>query len=125
MGCGDTGLMDGGTIQRASIINSQIVNSEIQASKLDSSSITNLTELDEASAKKIADAIAALPPDQLTALINALVQKQTITPAAPPATTETNSVPTELFGDRETGMGAPDMWAQYGDDFVIPLYNKR
>lgn len=125
MGCGDTGFLDGGTIQRASIINSQIVNSEIQASKLDSSAITNLTEVDEASAKKIADAIAALPPDQLTALINALVQKPAIMPATPPVTTENNSVPTELYGEREIGMGAPAMWAQYGDNFVIPLYDKR
>lgn len=125
MGCGDSSLLDGGTIKDASVINSQIVNSTIQASVLDTSSITNLTGVDEVSAKKIADAIAALPPDQLIPLINALVQRQIVTPASPPEISEASALPTNMYGNREIGMGAPDLWAKYGDDYIVPVFNKR
>lgn len=125
MSCGDISLLDGGTIKNSTILNSQMVNSTIQSSTLDGSSISNLTAIDAVSAQRIADAIAALTPAQLASLMQALTQKQTITPAAAPVTTEMDSVPTEFYGDREIGMGGPIMWVQYGDDHVIPLYEKR
>lgn len=125
MSCGEISMLDGGTIKSSTIVNSQMVNSAIQSSTLDGSSITNLTAIDAVSAQRIADAIAALTPEQLAGLMRALAQKQTVVPAAAPVTTETNAVPTEMHGDREIGMGAPDMWAQYSDDYIIPLYEKR
>lgn len=125
MGCGEISVLDGGTIKNTSLVNTQMVNSTIQSSALDGSSITNLNGVDAVSAQRIADAIAALTPEQLAGLMRALAQKQTIVPAAAPATSESNAVPTEFHGDREVGMGAPDMWAQYSDDYVVPLYEKR
>lgn len=125
MGCGEISVLDGGTIKNSTLVNSQMVNSTIQSSTFDGGSITNLTDIDAVSAQRIADAIAALTPEQLAALMLALAQKQTVVPAAAPATTEANSTPTEFHGDREIGMGAPDMWAKYSDDYIIPLYEKR
>ena len=125
MSCGEISLLDGGTIKNSTIVNTQMVNSAIQNSSIDGSSMTNLTAIDAVSAQRIADAIAALTPEQLASLMQALAQKQTVVPAAAPVTTESSMVPTEFHGDREIGMGAPDMWAKYSDDYVIPLYEKR
>lgn len=125
MSCGEISMLDGGTIRNSTIINSQIANPIIQGGNIDGSSISNLATIDAASAQRIADAIANLTPEQLAGLINALSQKQSIIPAAAPTTSESHAVPTEMHGDREIGMGAPDMWAQYGDDYVLPLYERR
>lgn len=121
--CGNLQFVEGGTIKSSSIINSQITDSIISNSTLQSVKLESLSSVDGSSAKVIADAIAALPPDQLITLVNAILASFTATPQTEPAVgTGTGELPTTVYGDRAALMGKPQMFAQFGQNYIIPLY---
>ena len=125
MGCGEIEFLEGGMLKNPTIIGGSISQSAIQGSVLDASDITALRSLDEASASKIADAIAALPADKLKTLLDALFAALNLADSGlSPDTTKYKSLPTLMFGDSRRGMlGAPDGWAKMGGK-LIPLYTE-
>lgn len=125
MSCGEISVLDGGTIKNATVLNTQMANSLIQASELDSVTLKNVNSLDEVTAQKIADAIAALPFEKLVALINALQIKQIVVPGVPDDPTEMPALPTTMYGSRDSALGEPEVWSRYSEDYVVPLYKRR
>lgn len=124
MSCGDIGMLEGGTIKSSTILTSEIINSNVQGSTIDGAAVTNLVSIDEPSIQKIVDEIAKLPKDKLKALADALREELVITPLPEPEVTEDAKLPTSMVGSREKSLGAPDVWAAYGD-YALPLYNKK
>ncbi len=121
--CGSLQFFEGGTIKGASIINSQITDSIISNSTIQSAKLETLTSIDSYSTKVIADAIAALPPDQLAPLVNAIMAAFTTSPQIEPALgTGDGSLPTSVYGDRSSLLGKPQMFGKFGPDYVVPLF---
>lgn len=148
--CGNLQFVEGGTIKSSSIINSQITDSIISNSTLQAVRLESLTSLDcpsaetiataiascdatspivdaivgnPASVKLIADAIAALPPDQLVPLVNALLAAFAASPKPAPAVgTGSSELPTTVYGDRSALLGKPQMFVSFGPDYILPLY---
>lgn len=120
MSCGSLEYLEGGTLKSVTIINSQIVNSSVANSELESCTLKTLAGLDEASAEKIADAIAKLSPEQLAALAKALTGAVS-TAKAKPAASEGPALPTNLYGKRTASLGEPTAWLSFGG-YVIPGY---
>lgn len=123
--CGAIEFLKYGTISESDIVSSRIATSTITGSTIESSHITQLASLDAASAQRIADAIAALPTAQLTALAAAIAKAL---PAAslgqPPIETENPELPTAVLGNRAKLLGQPNSWLQY-KDFVVPAYRGK
>lgn len=120
--CGVIEYMKYGTVSEADIVSSRIASSTVTGCQIASSHITDLASLDAASAQRIADAIAELPTEQLTALAAAIAKAL---PAAPvgtaPVVTEGIELPTAVLGERAQLLGKPALWLQY-KDFVVPAY---
>lgn len=121
--CGGLEYISGGVINGASVINSQITSSDITSSTFTSGSIVNLAQIDESSAKTVADALAGLSADQLKALAAALFAAMPMTSAVAPVSSESGVIPTTIYGGRTAIMGEPDMVIAAPDpNFVIPVY---
>ncbi len=124
--CGNLQFVEGGTIKGSSIINSQITDSIISNSTLQSVKIESILSIDSSSAKVIADAISALPADQLTTLVNAILAAFIASPQADPAVgTGVGELPTTVYGDRSALLGKPQMFAKFGPDYIIPLFRSE
>lgn len=129
MSCGENSFLDGGVMQNGTITNSQLTNSTFLAGRIDSatvanSSIENLTALDETSARVIANALAALPAQQLKLLADAILAQMQESPTAlttAPDTTDAPVLSTVVFGDRDKLLGAPAMWIKQGE-FKVPAF---
>lgn len=121
--CGGMDFSRGGTILEAQIIDSKITNSLISASELASSAIINLASIDAASAQKIVDAMAGLPPENLAALAKALVAAIGSTPGSKPETTTQPELPTTIAGERTMLLGKPGSWVELVNGYV-PVYPK-
>lgn len=121
--CGTLQYMEGGTLKGASILNTQITDSVISNSTLQGVAIKNLAEIDAASIKTIVDAIAAMPGDQLTTLVNALLSAIVATPQTEPVqSTGQGEIPVTIIGNRSALLGQPVMFTSFGTGYVIPLY---
>lgn len=124
--CGSPASMDGGVITNATISSSSIQGSVINGSVISASSLEKLTEVDTASALVIANALAALSPEQLNALAKALgvpTQSSLELAAVPPRNSATD-LPTELVGERNYLLGAPSGWLDM-QGVAIPAYTTR
>ena len=123
MGCGEINFLEGGTLKNPTIIGGTISQSAIQGSVLDASSITQLRDIDEASAARIADALGALPADKLQQLLTALLAAiHAADSGVHPDTTKLPALPTLMYGDSRKGMlGSPDYWLNLGGA-LIPGY---
>lgn len=120
-GCGALDHLIGGTIKEATI-----ASSTIMASVVRDSVIENLAGIDAASAEKIADAIAALPPDKLSALAEVVAKAIPATSAAmgtPPKASTDESLPTTLYGGRGALLGEPEDWLIFQGK-VVPVYKE-
>lgn len=130
MSCGENSFLDGGVIQNGTIANSQLTNSTFLAGRIDSatianSSIENLTTVDEASARTIANALAALPAaqlQQLAAAILAQMQESPIALTTAPSSTDASTLSTVVLGDRDKLLGAPAMWIKQGE-YKVPAFS--
>lgn len=132
MSCGETNLIDGGVLKNANVVQSSITNSDITASTVHASDLTScrilkLAEIDEASAKTIADAIAQLSEAQLAMLANAILAQykplsNDPTLAQPPASTESPELSTHVIGDRAKLLGSPAAWLTIGGQ-KVPAYD--
>ena len=121
--CGALDFLEGGTIKDADIISSNITNSRVSNSVIDACDIENLSSIDADSAKVVADAIAALTPDQLKALAEAIFAAMQNKPGVSPVSSEADKIPTTILGGREALMGKPDMLITTPDpNYVIPAY---
>lgn len=126
--CGNLQYVEGGTIRGASILNSQVDSSEISNAVVKASKIEALAGVDDVSAQTIANALSALPTAQLTALASALQKATAITPDTPteegnaPTSTDKNSLPTVVLGDRSSLLGNPVKWIKSADGMVVPCY---
>lgn len=122
--CGEMGYAEGGVINGTNIINSSITGSKVESSELVSSDVKDLRSIDSASAKKIADSIAALPPDQLVALADAILKHmQVSTITEDPTATKGSSVSTTIIGDRNYTLGKPQKWIEAAGG-LVPVFNK-
>lgn len=121
--CGEIRFLEGGTIVDSTIATSNITQSSVSNSTVDTSSITNLTSVDDASALKIVQAIAALPPSELQILANAVQELLTTSvPVSSVYTKCTNGViPGAVYGGADTLLGKPAQFATFGDG-VVPVY---
>ena len=125
MACGQIEFLEGGVLKNTTLIGANISQSTIQGSVLDASDITQLRSIDADSAAKIADAIAALPPDKLQQLLTAILAAIVASDAGVmPDTTQISSLPTLMYGDSRRGMlGAPDFWMKFGGK-LLPIYSE-
>lgn len=123
MSCGEIKFLEGGTLKNSSMIGGSVTYATITDSLLDACEVKNLKSVDDASAEKIADAIAALPADKLQALVKALFDALVLSGGSEaPDTTKMQGLPTLMFGDSRHGMlGAPDTWVAMGGK-LIPAY---
>ena len=121
--CGEIRFLEGGTIVDSTIATSNITQSSVSNSTVDTSSITNLTSVDDASALKIVQAIAALPPSELQILVNVIQELLAATvPASDVDTTCTNGViPGAVYGGTDALLGKPVQFAAFGNG-VVPVY---
>lgn len=120
--CGAIEFLKYGAISESDIVNSRITNSTVSSSELTACSLQKLASLDVESAQRIADTIAALPVEQLTALAAAIAKALPAAPlGAAPQETEDTGLPTTVLGDRAKLLGQPSEWLQY-KDFVVPAY---
>lgn len=123
--CGANAPMRGGLFAESSIVSATIQGSVLLASQLDSSRITNLTELDEASAMTVANAIAKLSPDQLSVLARAISSAMPSTePGTRPAETSGAALPTTIVGRRTMVLGEPTGWLTL-NGLVVPAYESK
>lgn len=121
--CGNLEFVSGGVITGSTIMDSHITNSTISNSTFTAGTIANLTSIDEASAKIVADAIAALSAEQLKALASALFAAISVTPAEFPVSSESDKIPTTMYGGRGALLGQPDIVLPTSDpNYVVPAY---
>lgn len=123
--CGEIRFLEGGTIVDSTIASSMITNSSISNSVVDTSGITNLTSIDDASALKIVQAIAALPENELQILVNAIQDLLTATvPVSSVVTACTEGViPGAVYGGTSALLGEPTKFAAFGNG-VVPVYTE-
>lgn len=126
MGCcsdSSSSVTTGGVIKGSDVISCDIVNSTFQAGTVDGCAMTNLTSLDNASAKTIVEAfINNLTSAQLSALAQKIIASIEATGSAP-ATTVDKSLPTTMFGKRTAVLGTPEKWIELAGG-VVPCYSK-
>lgn len=123
--CGDSysSVTTGGVIKSSDVISCDIVNSSFTSGTLDSVAITNLTSLDNASAKTIVEAfINNLTAAQLSALAQKIIDSIEAAGSAP-STTVDQSLPTTMFGRRTAILGTPKKWIELAGG-VVPCYSK-
>lgn len=123
--CGAIEFLKYGAISESDIVASRISGSTITGSDIVSSHIKQLASLDAASAQRIADAIAALPTAQLTALAAAIAKAlPSATIGTAPSDTTAPELSTTVLGNRAKLLGQPSEWLQY-KDFVVPAYKAK
>lgn len=126
MGCcsdSSSSVTTGGVIKGSDVISCDIVNSSFTSGTLDSVAITNLTSLDNASAKTIVEAfINNLTAAQLSALAQKIIDSIEASGSAP-TTTVDKSLPTTMFGRRTAILGTPEKWIELAGG-VVPCYSK-
>lgn len=119
--CGETKYAEDGVINRTTLTNSQVTNSDIQNSTLTASAIKDLTAIDDASAEKVADAIAGLSTKQLLSLASAIQDAFAPVEGDEPDSITGPEVPTTIIGLRDALLGRPAGWARFGS-YVVPIY---
>lgn len=119
--CGETKYAEDGVINRTTLTNSQVTNSDIQNSTLTASAIKDLTAIDDASAEKVADAIAGLSTEQLLSLASAIQDAFAPVEGDEPDSITSPEVPTTIIGLRDALLGRPSGWARFGS-YVVPIY---
>ena len=142
MACGEMGPLDGGlirnsTIQDSAIAGSSFTNGTVNASEIKSSYITGPTEIDNASARVIADAIMSseslvsaiaeklmADPNLVSAIANKVFESNPSAYATPSDPLTGDDLPTALYGARDSILGKPIAWVRMGD-YAIPAYTKR
>lgn len=126
MGCcsgSSSSVTTGGVIKGSDVISCGIVNSTFQTGTVDGCAMTNLTSLDNASAKTIVEAfINNLTSAQLSALAQKIIASIEATGSAP-TTTVDKSLPTTMFGKRTAVLGTPEKWIELAGG-VVPCYSK-
>lgn len=124
MGCGETGLLEGGILKDSTILGGNITQSAISDSRIDGAEITNLRSIDGSSAAKIAEALAALPDAQLADLAAAILAKMSIVVSTKhPVSTQADSLPTKMLGASRSGtLGEPAGWIEFGGK-IVPAYD--
>lgn len=123
--CGAVDFMDGGTISNATITSSTVQGSVINGSAISASSLNTVTDVDDATAKVIASAIAGLPTEVLRELAKAIAEAMpVVAPTLGPDRTETDTLPTDIAGDRRYLLGAPAGWLEMRG-VVVPAYKSR
>lgn len=123
--CGGNDFTRGGALLETTISSSLILGSTVSASTLDSSKITNLTDIDEASAKILLSKLAELSPEYLAVLAKAVSEAMPNTPAgAPPVENAGDALPTTLIGRRTVVLGEPAGWLAM-NGLVIPAYESK
>lgn len=124
-GCGSDAPVRGGLFAESTIVSATIQSSVLSASVLDSSKITNLTGVDELSAMTVANALAALTPDQLAVLARAISSAMPNTEAGVRPTEVTgDSLPTTIVGRRTLVLGEPTGWLTL-NGLVVPAYESK
>lgn len=122
--CGDIGYLKGGAISESDIVSSRISNSNLVGCVIESAHMTNLSSIDELSAQRIADAIAALPTEKLMPLATAIAKAMSSKQAeAVPEKSTADTLPTVVFGEREALLGVPVIWLDYYG-YAVPAYSK-
>lgn len=123
--CGCDNIPRGGTLVESTIASAEILGSKISASTLDSSKITNLTDIDEASAKILLSKLAELSPEYLAVLAKAVSEAMPNTPAgSSPVENAGDALPTTLIGRRTVVLGEPAGWLAM-NGLVIPAYESK
>ena len=127
MACGEMGPIDGGlirnsTTQDSTITGSTFTGGTVQASEMQSGSLKELANVDGASARTIADAIAG---DSAAAgiLKAAVAGGNPASLASAPDQSDAPELPTPMYGGRSAILGDPVAWMQMGD-YVVPLFRK-
>lgn len=142
MACGEMGPLDGGlirnsTIQDSAITGSSFTGGTVNASEIKASTLTGLVEIDNASARVIADAILAndslvsaiaekllADPNLVSAIAGKVFESNPAAYAAPADPLSGDDLPTGMYGSRDYVLGRPVAWARMGD-YAIPAYSKR
>lgn len=127
MACGEMGPIDGGlirnsTIQDSTITGSTFTGGEVVASEIQSGSLEDLANVDGASARTIAAAIAG-EPSAIAAIAAAVNGGNPASYGSPAAAAEAPDLPTAMYGTRDAVLGQPAAWMQLGD-YVVPLFRK-
>lgn len=123
--CGCDNIPRGGTLVETTIASATILGGKISASTIDSSKITNLTDIDEASAKILLSKLAELSPEYLAVLAKAVSEAMPNTPAgSSPAENVGDALPTTLIGRRTVVLGEPAGWLAM-NGLVIPAYESK
>lgn len=123
--CSAPSFMDGGTINSATVTNSTVQGSVINGSHIEASALHKVTEVDEATAQVLANAIAKLGTEELRALAKAIADAMpVIEPALGPAHSKEDSLPLEIAGDRRYLLGAPNGWLTLRG-VVVPAYKAQ
>lgn len=127
MSCGELGPIEGGlikdsTIQDSTIVGSEFTNGSISGSSVKSSSLENLSGIDDASARAIADAIAG-DPLASGAISAAISSEPSLVLGSPEDPSSSADLPTDMFGSRDALLGQPAAWLELGG-YVVPLYRK-
>ena len=84
MSCGEINFLEGGTLKNTSVIGGTINQAVVQGCAVDACNITNLRDIDNASAEAIMTAISKLPPSVLRLLAEALYASAECPPGFPP-----------------------------------------
>lgn len=126
MPCGDIQYLEGGVLKDGTFVSPNITNAKISdsvvsASTVDGAYITNLVNIDAASADVIADALARLPPESIRNLAMALLSIAPQVAEAAPTASEAPSIPTTMIGARHTSLGAPAVWGVI-NGYKVPMY---
>lgn len=123
--CGAPSFMDGGTINSATVTNSTVQGSVINGSHIEASALHKVTEVDDATAQVLANAISKLGTEELRALAKAIAEAMpVIEPTLGPERSKTEALPTDIAGDRRFLLGAPNGWLKMRG-VVIPAYKAQ
>jgi guanyl-specific ribonuclease Sa len=122
MPCCDSGILEGGVIKSSDILGCEISSSTFASGQLDNIKVSNLTTLDEVSAKTIIEAfINSLSSTQLSALAEKIIGTIKSVGAPIPSASDAESLPTRMFGKRTILLGDPEKWIELGGG-VVPCY---
>lgn len=125
--CGASEFLRGGVLTETRVTDSAITDSRVSSSNLQSCNLQSLASVDDASARTIAAALAALPDGALAELSKAIA-KQLATSflgaGNAPATNMDVDLPVTLVGGRDILLGRPVAWLKY-QDYVIPGFTEK
>lgn len=124
-GCGGADVIDGGTVTNSTVTNSTVQGSVINGSAITASSLNTITSVDSGSALVIANAISKLSTEELRALAKAISDAMPLVEVSlGPKSSTKDSLPTEVFGNRQSLLGAPAGWLELRG-VIVPAYAKQ